>query len=77
MSLSKLWDIVKGREAWHAAVHDMSLSKLWETVPHSKEIITHQKSKELPKLSVFLSLKKASETYVVTSLPNLYPTANS
>ena len=22
MSLSKLWDIVKGREAWGAAVHD-------------------------------------------------------
>ena len=23
MSLSKLWDIVKDREAWHAAVHGM------------------------------------------------------
>ena len=32
MSLSKLWEIVKGREAWRAAVHDMSLSKLWEIV---------------------------------------------
>ena len=21
MSLSKLWEVVKGREAWHAAVH--------------------------------------------------------
>ena len=24
MSLSKLWDIVKNREAWHATVHGVS-----------------------------------------------------
>ena len=27
ISLSKLWDIVKGREAWHAAVHGVSKSQ--------------------------------------------------
>ena len=27
ISLSKLWDIVKGREAWHAAVHGVSKSR--------------------------------------------------
>ena len=26
MNLSKLWDIVKGREAWHTAVHGVKKS---------------------------------------------------
>ena len=27
MSLSKLWDIVKSREAWHTAVHEVTKSQ--------------------------------------------------
>ena len=29
MSLSKLWEIVKGREAWRAAVHGVTKSQTW------------------------------------------------
>ena len=29
MSLSKLWDIVKDREAWHAVVHGIAKSQTW------------------------------------------------
>ena len=28
-NLSKLWEIVKNREAWHAAVHGVTKSRTW------------------------------------------------
>ena len=32
MSLSKLWEMVKDREAWHAAVH--GVTKKWTQLSH-------------------------------------------
>ena len=29
MSLSKLWEIVKGRKPWHTAVHGVTMSQTW------------------------------------------------
>ena len=51
MSLSKFWDIVKYRKAWHAAVHGVakSLSRLSNSITIRKN--KHRKS-SVPKRSI-------------------------
>ena len=36
MSLNKLWEIAKNREAWHAAIH--VVAKSWTQLSNNKEL---------------------------------------
>ena len=50
MSLSKFWELVKGREAWHAAVHGITKSRTQlneRTTTSFKSILVYPSDKSL------------------------------
>ena len=42
MSLSNLWDVVKGREAWHAAVHGVRESDMIEQPDNHNQLYLNE-----------------------------------
>ena len=51
MSLSKLWETVKDRGAWHAAIHGIPKSQTWFsnwTIATKQEIKTLKSSEQFP-----------------------------
>ena len=72
MSLSKLWKIVKDREAWHAAIHEVAKSQTWL----SKITTKFQTLHVLPYLFLtpFQQCKLFSPLCCCYSVTQLYPT---
>ena len=49
MNLGKLWEMVRDRKAWHAAVHGVTKSSRdWATEQHQRASLVAQMVKNLP-----------------------------
>ena len=75
MSLSKLWESVMNREAWHAAVHGVTKSQTWQAIPTTQVICNSRVP--IATLFLFLLIKKAwwnkSEEVMKNHKNNLKP----
>ena len=64
MSLSKLWQIVENREAWHAAAHGVTKSQTWLsdwTVTMTSFPVDLKASENLPRSELYLQLLQGEQ----------------
>ena len=68
MGLRKLWEMVKGREAWHAAVHGFSKNQTWLSELNRTEAVFNCRFRKNSRKCSWMMNKKAIWQYSVEEL---------